>query len=178
VRSVAVQFPYKRICIVGGSGSGKTTLGRTLSEQLDLKQVELDALYHLENWSHDDWAAFRDRTTNALSVDRWVCDGNYLARAGHIQQADLVIWLNYPFRISFARVLRRTLTRLLNKEELWNGNRESWRMTFSKESIIWWVITTHHRRKRELPRLLDSLETKKLIFNHPRETNKWLESLA
>jgi hypothetical protein len=125
-----VQFPHKRICIIGTSASGKTTLSRSLSSLLGVRHVELDALYHLPNWSHDDWSQFRERAVAALSHDGWVCDGNYFTRADQLRQAELIIWLNYPFRIVFTRVLRRTIVRLFTKEELWNGNREGWRQTF------------------------------------------------
>jgi adenylate kinase family enzyme len=174
---VSVQFPYKRICILGTSASGKTTLSRELSKRLGFPHIELDSLFHGPNWQQAPDDVFRERAHSALAAESWICDGNYLSKADQLQMAELVIWLNYPFRIVFARVMRRTLKRLLKSEELWNGNRESWRMLFSKESIVWWVITTHRRRQQELPRVVAAHAGASLIFNHPREATRWLSSL-
>jgi adenylate kinase family enzyme len=174
---VPVQFPYKRICVVGTSAAGKTTLSRALSERLDIPHIELDALFHGPNWQQAPDGVFRERVHSALAAERWICDGNYLSKAGQLQMAELVIFLNYSFRVVFTRVIRRTLKRLLTHEDLWNGNRESWRMLFSKESIVWWMITTHRRRQSELPKLLAKEAAVSLIFTHPRQARKWLERL-
>jgi hypothetical protein len=56
----------------------------------------------------------------------------------------------------FARALRRTVTRGITREELWSGNRESLRLAFlSRQSILWWVLTTYRRRRREYRALFD-----------------------
>ena len=50
---------------------------------------------------------------------------------------------------------RRTIRRIRTDEELWNGNRESWRGGFfGRESMFAWTIRSHLRRRRELPRWL------------------------
>lgn len=55
----------------------------------------------------------------------------------------------------FWRALKRTITRAYTKEQVCNGNIESWKQSFfSKESILLWVITTHKKRQREYPILL------------------------
>lgn len=65
-------------------------------------------------------------------------------------RATHIIWLNYPFYTVFWRAIGRTLTRVFRKEELFSGNRETFRIAFlSKESILWWVLTTFHSRQRE-----------------------------
>ena len=52
--------------------------------------------------------------------------------------------------------VRRTIRRVLTQEELYSGNRESLRMAFlSRESILWWVITTFHRRRKRYRQLFD-----------------------
>jgi hypothetical protein len=51
-------------------------------------------------------------------------------------------------------LLRRTLRRVVSQEELWNGNRESWRMMLSRDSILLWFLHTYWRRRREYPALL------------------------
>ena len=94
----------------------------------------------------------------AVAGESWVMDGNYSSTARDIvwDRATTLIWLNYPFRVVFWRALRRTVLRVANQEELYSGNRETFRHSFlSRESIILWAITTYHRRRREYRRILD-----------------------
>ena len=60
---------------------------------------------------------------------------------------DLVI-LSPPHAIAFLRLTRRTLFRILSRRELWNGNRESVRLTLSRDSIVVWFLKTYRRRYR------------------------------
>lgn len=175
---MAVQFPYKRIAVIGTSGSGKTTLSRTLAARLGISHIELDAHYHRKNWTETPWEIFRDTVNSSLQAERWVCDGNYLSRADQLRMADLVIWLDYPFSIVITRILKRTIKRLLTKEELWNGNKETWSMALSKNSIVLWVLQTYWKRKRELPDVLASLKCPSITFAHPRQTRLWLSQLS
>ena len=92
--------------------------------------------------------------------ERWVMDGNYSAVRDIVWgRATAVVWLNYPFRVVLWRCLRRTITRAITREELFSGNRESFRMSFlSRDSIILWAITSHRRVRREYRRILNGAE--------------------
>jgi adenylate kinase family enzyme len=141
----------QRIAVVGTSGSGKTTMARALAERLGVPHIELDALHWGPDWSPVDTDTFRARVRAAASADRWVCDGNYSAvRPIILERADTVVWLDLPLRVCLARVAARTVRRSRTGEDLWgSGNRESWRKQVGRDSLIWWVLTTHRRRRRE-----------------------------
>jgi adenylate kinase family enzyme len=149
-----------RISLRGTTGSGKTTLGRTLGQRLSLPIVELDAIYWLPNWQVKPLDQFRADVQAALKAcpRGWVCIGNYT----HVQdlvlsQADTVLWLRLPFRISFWRLFKRTVARAWTKKPLWEGNpnRESWRQSFfSHNSILLYAITS---RKMHVENILRSL---------------------
>ena len=48
------------------------------------------------------------------------------------------------------RLVRRTLGRIVRREELWNGNRESFRLSFlSRDSVIYFALRNNWRRRRE-----------------------------
>ncbi len=172
----------QRIVIIGTSGSGKSTLGQQLAYCLDYPHIELDSLYWQPNWQGAEKSVFQQRVTQALQAPKWVVDGNYSKVRDVIwKMADTLIWLDYPFWLTFWRVLRRTFKRLTTQEELWGtGNRENWRTTLSKDSIIWWMITTHRKRKAEYPPLLAQPEYAHLDvlhFTSPRQTENWLKGL-
>ena len=72
-------------------------------------------------------------------------DGTYFGKLGTLvlDEVDTIVWLDIPFRTAIRRVLWRTLRRWVRREELWNGNRESLRIAFSRQSIVLWVLRTH-----------------------------------
>jgi len=140
-----------RIVVAGTSGSGKTTMARALAERLGTAHVELDRLYWERDWTSAADDVFRDRVVAALATDRWVIDGNYQqVRDLYLPLTDTVVWLDLPLRTCLRRVVARTYRRARSGEELWGtGNRESWRKQLGSDSLIWWVLTTHRRRRRE-----------------------------
>ena len=83
-------------------------------------------------------------------------DGNY-SRVRDIVWArgTTIIWLNYPFRVVLWRALYRTVKRAVTQEELFSGNRESFRKSFlSQESILLWVVSSYRRLRRNYRRIL------------------------
>jgi adenylate kinase family enzyme len=151
-----------RISIRGPTGSGKTTLGHTLGQRLGLPVVELDALYWLPHWQANPLDQFRADVQAALDAysQGWICVGNYR----HVQdlvlsQADTVLWLRLPFRVSFWRLCKRTVMRAWMKQPLWEGNpnRESWRKSFfSRDSILLYAITSRKRHVETTLRVLSA----------------------
>ncbi len=95
--------------------------------------------------------------------------------------ADTVVWLDYPFPLVLGRMLRRTLRRVFRGELCCNGNREEiFKSFFTRDSVIWWCITTHRRRHRQCLEFLQEPIPEgqvRLRHGHPRETAAWLASL-
>jgi adenylate kinase family enzyme len=177
-------FPYKRIVVIGVAGAGKSTLAQRLSEKLGVRYIELDALYWQAGWQEPDPFVFWEQVEDAIEADSWVAAGNY----GNIRfviwpRAEAVIWLDYPLHIAFWRLLKRTIQRALTREELWNGNRETfWRHLpiWSRKSLFHWQFITYRRWKRETPTLLSLPNHKHLKvfhFKHPREAEEWFDEL-
>jgi adenylate kinase family enzyme len=147
----------RRVVVIGTSCSGKTTLARRISRALEVPHVELDALNWGPNWSERPTEDLRQEVRERVSRAGWVVDGNYSKVQDIVWPlATDVVWLNYHFLPVFVRAVRRTLRRVLAHEELFGGCRESVRSTFfSRDSILWWVITSHRRRRRQYERLFD-----------------------
>ena len=172
----------QRINVVGTSGSGKTTVAKRAAEVLEFPFVELDALHWEPDWQETPVEVFRERVSEATRESQWVVDGNYgKVRDIVWERADTVVWLDYGFTLIFLRLLWRTLRRVVLREELWSGNRESLTMAFSKDSILLWAITSYPKRKKSYPELMVDPEYAHIRFlrhSTPRETEEWLESLG
>jgi adenylate kinase family enzyme len=171
-----------RVVVIGTSCVGKTTFAQALARVLSFPHVELDALYWQPNWIPRPSEEFRALTAQALSQDRWVTDGNYgVVRDLIWSRATTVIWLNYGFPLVLWRALTRTVRRVLTQEELFSANRESLRMVFfSRESILWWVLTTFHRRRKQYRVLFDRRTSPQLVYvelRNPSEAKHFLAGL-
>jgi adenylate kinase family enzyme len=167
----------RRVAVIGGSCSGKTTVSRALAARLGVPFIELDALHHDANWTEAPAELLQERVSAALAAapDGWVVDGNYYGKLGSlvIDQADTVVWLDVPYATAIRRVLVRTWSRLFRRTELWNGNRERLRDTFGRNSIVWWVLTTHRGF---------AAKWEERLAGHPhvvriREAGAWLQSI-
>jgi adenylate kinase family enzyme len=148
----------RRIAVIGSaSGSGKSTLARELARRLGVACVELDALVHGPNWTETPNDALRAQLEPILAGDGWVIDGVYRGKLGTLvlDAADLVVWIDLPIRVWLPRLLRRTHRRVRTNEELWNGNRETWRNTLvGWDALIPYSFRIFVHRRRDYPREL------------------------
>jgi adenylate kinase family enzyme len=177
------QFPGRRIVVVGVTGCGKTTTARQLSRILSIPHVELDAIHWEPNWQKMEEKRFRQQVDQALSDDAWVTDGNYSKARDLIwPRAQTLVWLDYDWPVIFWQLFRRTMQRIITREELWNGNRETIReQFFSKDSLFLWAVTTYKSHRAVYPRLLALPEHAHLQVIHLRrrqEKEAWLELIV
>ena len=169
----------RRIAVVGTTGVGKTRFARELASRLGVAHIELDALFHGPNWTAAPVEEFRARVAVATSGDAFVVDGNYGAVRDVVwPRLDLIVALDYPFPLIFAQLFRRTVSRAITREPLWNGNRESFRLSFaSRDSILLWALTTHRRRMRELPEHVARYGVPIVRLRSRGEAATWLRSV-
>ena len=140
----------ERVVVIGTCGCGKTVFARRLARALACPHVELDALYWAPDWLPKPAADFRRLVHGAVQAQRWVVDGNYSAVRDVVwPRATTIIWLNYGFATVLARALRRTVRRIIRREPLFAGNEESVKRSFlSRDSILLWMVTTFHEKRR------------------------------
>ncbi len=142
----------QRVVVAGVSGTGKTTAAARIAEVLGSEHIEIDALFHGENWvPRPTFAADVDAFT---SQETWVTEWQYSsARPLLAARADLMVWLDLPFRVTLWRLVRRTLRRRFSRQTLWNGNREAPLHTFftDPDHVVRWAITTRHRLRTAVP---------------------------
>lgn len=173
---------FKRTVVIGTSCSGKTTFAREFAELLGVQHFELDALHWLPDWTERPKEEFRSIVEKAVSAEEWVVDGNYSKTRDIVwSRATAFIWLNYSFPVVLTRAFTRTTRRIFDKEVLYSGNRETFRKAFlGTDSIIFWVLKTYHRRRREYPHLLKELQKRDLeirVFRTPEEAEQFLSQV-
>jgi adenylate kinase family enzyme len=171
-----------KIAVIGTSGSGKTTVARELARRLGLPHVELDALFWGPGWMETPADEFRRRVAAATQGSGWVVDGNYESKLGDLVlwRADIVVWLDVPLRVALSRVTRRTIRRIGIGEELWNGNRESWRGGFfGWESMFVWTIRSHFKRRWQVPVQIARYPNLRVVrLRSPQEAESYLNRNA
>ena len=172
----------QRIVIIGTTASGKSTLARQLAQRLNARCIDIDALHWGPNWQGVPTEVLRERMIQAANCERWVIAGNYSKiRDLTWARADTLIWLDYPFPLVFWRLFRRTLTRIITRENLWDsGNTETWRGTFlSRDSLFIWALKTHWKYRKSITQALAQPEyahLRLLRFRSPREAECFLRS--
>ena len=168
----------QRINVIGTSCAGKTTFAAKLAAAIRAPHVELDLLHWEPGWVEVSDAIFTSGVAAATAGERWVLDGNYaVMRPIAWPLVDAVIWLDYSFPRVLWRAVTRTLGRVLRHEPCSNGNYETFRQQCSRDSIVLWVIRTHHSRRRDFRRLLSTLKsqgTRVVILRTPAEAERWL----
>jgi len=168
-----------RVVVTGSSGSGKSRFARELAQLLGQPYVELDELYWAPNWTGKPEDEFRRLVAAAAATPRWVIDGNY-SRVRDVlwTRATAIVWLNFGLLTVFSRTFRRSVGRILTQEPYWHGNRESvTRAFFSRDSILFWTLTTFHRRRRNYTALRASGKYPHLSlieFRRPAEARRFL----
>lgn len=174
----------QRIYIFGSSGSGKTTLAKSLADKFGLTRIELDSIHHQAGWTSIEVSEFRAQVQALVAGDSWVIDGNYsVVRDLVLQRCDTIICLDYSRTFVMRRLIKRTLSRIWNRTELWNGNREKFWFLFStnkEKNLLLWAWTTHKRRHQQILNFMSDEKlgaTNRMRFSDAQETESWLRSL-
>ena len=177
------EIDCSKVSVVGSSCSGKTTFARRLAAALESPRIELDALYWKAEWEPRPEDEFRSKVAQAIGAERWVVDGNYRTRLQGLvaNEATAVVWLDYSFPRVFGRALRRTCRRVFTRERIYSGNVETFAQAFfSRDSILWWVIVSWRKNRRQIGELARRPAARPpgfVAFRHPREAEAWLQRI-
>lgn len=162
----------RRVWVLGGSASGKTTFAQEFAAVTHARHVELDRLYWQRGWTPKPEAELRAELAALLGEPSWVVDGQYAAAVDEFAvTADCVVWLDPPLRVSWPRLLRRTVTRFVYQEELWAGNRESFISVVGPRSILWFALRLRGQIREANERLFDRLRGTGPVLVRSRTTD-------
>lgn len=119
--TMSLELPRK-IHIIGSVGSGKTTLARSLSKMLQLSFHELDNVVWIRNQSGDIRRTEQERQEYLqciIQTDGWIIEGIHQEEwvAQSFQQADCIIFLDTPYKIRTARIIKRFVKQKIGIEK-------------------------------------------------------------
>lgn len=172
-----IPITPQRVVFFGVTGSGKTTAAERYAAATGLPLTSVDSdIGWLPGWAERDPAEQLRMVEEIASRDAWVLDSFYRKWSDHlIPRAEVIVALDYPRWRSLSRLVRRTLRRMVLREEVCNGNTESFRRVIAHDSIIRWHFTSFASKRRRIREYQDA-GLPVLRFTRPRDLERWLRS--
>jgi adenylate kinase family enzyme len=169
----------QRVLIYGVCGSGKTTFARRLGEKTGIPWHSADDLAFEADWKETSQEFQAEKVRAICEATEWILDTAYGSWL-HIPfgKADLILGLDYPRWLSFGRLLMRTIGRVIDGRPVCNGNRESLRTTFSRDSILIWHFRSFRRKRERMRAWAEQGDPRVILFRTPREAERWLRREA
>jgi adenylate kinase family enzyme len=169
-----------RILVYGVTGSGKTTLAAQIATRTGLPWHAVDDLTWEPDWVEVPPDEQRRRIEAICSQERWILDSAYQSWiAVPMARVELIVALDYPRCVSLARLLRRSIRRVVTRERACNGNVESVGRLLGSDSILRWHFRSFDRKRTRIRTWAgetDGPTVKK--FDWPRATKAWLAALT
>lgn len=164
-----------KIAILGYSGSGKSTLTKQLAAHYNIPALFLDTVQFIPNWQERDRDEARQIVKDFMQNDSWVIDGNYTGfyQRERLEQADKIIYLNFPRRICLYRAYKRYLeNKNTTREDMAEGCME--KMDFE---FMWWIL--HKGRSKEkrdkYKEIVEEFKDKVVVLKNPKEVSLYLK---
>mgnify|MGYP004486157117 FL=1 len=166
-----------KIAIIGYSGSGKSTLAKKLSEIYNCPLLYLDTIQFEANWKIRDIDEGRLMVGEFLKNDSWVIDGNYkkFFQEKRLQDADKIIFMNFPRRICFPQAFKRYLHyKNKTRESMADGCNEKFDLEFIK-----WLLFEGRKKsiKNHYNEICKCYKDKITIFRNNKDVENFLASL-
>jgi adenylate kinase family enzyme len=171
----------RRILVYGVTGSGKSTMAARLGERLGLPYHDIDALAWEPGWVEVPDEIQRERVRAICATEEWVIDAAYQKWVDiPLARVELIVGLDMPRPVSYSRLIRRTVRRIVTREQLCNGNYETFRNQFLQRDALLLVHFGSFSRKRTRMRAWrdDPAAPEVVLLRSPREADRWVASLS
>ncbi|MGC0143731.1 AAA family ATPase [Pseudactinotalea sp. Z1732] len=171
----------QRILIYGVTGSGKTTLARELAGALGVRAVSVDdEIGWLPGWVSRPAGEQRNLVEQVVAQHAWVMDTAYGAWLDVVLgRTEVIVALDYPRVVSLGRLVRRSLARAIDRRPICNGNTETFRVLFSRDSILIWHCRSFARKRARIRCwAADPPAGRVVVLRSPRQTRRFLAGLG
>jgi adenylate kinase family enzyme len=168
------------VLVYGVTGSGKSTAAEAIAARTGLPFTSADELAWEPGWVPVAEDEQRQRFAAIVAQDRWVLDTAYTIWLDLVlPRVDLVVGLDYPRWFSLQRLIRRSVMRAVDKRPICNGNTESFRALFGKDSIVRWHFRTFQTKRERLRAwaAADVGSPSVLLFSRPKDLRAWIDTL-
>lgn len=167
----------QRVAFFGVTGSGKSTAAERYAAAAGLPLTSVDSdIGWLPGWVERDHAEQARMIEEIAAREAWVLDSFYGKWSDLlIPRAEAIVALDYPRWLSLARLVRRTVRRLMLRQQVCNGNTETFRRVIARNSIIRWHFTSFANKRTRIREYQDA-GLPVLRFTKPRELERWLRS--
>lgn len=127
----------KRIAVVGVSASGKSIFSRELGGRINIPVTYVDAIMWKPGWNYIGDEATVSKLIEISQKPEWIIEG-YIekgARPAVFQNADSIVYLDYPRRIAAWRYIKRWWKHRKNARPELEGSPEKFSFKFLK--LVW-----------------------------------------
>lgn len=179
--TVADLAAARRVLVYGVTGAGKSTAALALGERLGLPvHLADDEIGWLPGWQQREVDEQRAIAAQIVAGEDWVLDTAYgTFRDVVLPRVQVVLALDYPRRLSLARLVRRTALRWATREPVCNGNVEALGQVLSRDSILVWHFRSYRRKTEQIRAWADAgTGVPVLVLRHPRELDRVLALVA
>lgn len=170
-----------KVHIIGSVGSGKTTMARALKTILNIPHIELDNVVWIRDSTGDRRRDLEDRDNllhSYVQKNHWIIEGVHISWVNtSIENADIIIFLDIPYRIRIYRIIRRFILQKLGKESAnykptlsMFFNMFRWNRDFEKKSRG--TILTQLQPYREKVHILQSSKDVEYFLLHFKGANE------
>lgn len=168
-----------KILVYGVCGSGKTTLAEQISQVTGIPWHSVDDLTWEPNWVEVDTPTQRERITKIVREPEWILDTAYGKWIDiPLAEVELIVALDYSRAFTLWRLIKRTVSRAVDKKRVCNGNVESWRLVLSKKSIIVWHFQSFRKKKAKIASFKDLINIELVVLRNQFQTDSWIKTLA
>lgn len=121
----------------------------------------------------------RRRIAAICAGERWILDSAYGQWLDVVlPRTELIVALDYARWRSLSRLVRRTLMRAIDRKQICNGNTESFRQAFSRDSIVVWHFQSFARKRLRIRAwAADPAPPDVVRLTSPAATRRWLAAV-
>lgn len=151
-------------------------MARQLADYYKVPVLFLDTVQFLPDWVERDKNEGRSIVWNFMQNESWVIDGNYnkFFQKERLEQANLIIFLNFPRRLCLYRAYKRYLKyKNTTRESMADGCIEK----FDKE-FLWWILRNGRTKKihNHYDYIASQYKDKIRIMKNQKEVDQYLNT--